>query len=106
MLLPRYSVATYYLNGALLGTHQTGYTSGIFRLDNSTPGLRFGPGAESANVLAIFIDARQAACTGWWYEGGGLFRNTYVLFTFPPLFCEMGQTIGFVYLIATMPGHA
>ena len=77
-----YSVATYYLNGQLLGLHTTGYTSAIFRLDNATaPGLRFGPGAE--NILAIFVDATEAACTGWWYEGGGLFRNTYLISTDP-----------------------
>ena len=59
----RYSVATYYLNGHLLGTHATGYTSAIFRLDNTT-GLQFGAGSE--NILAIFIDATKSACTGWW----------------------------------------
>eukprot|EP00729_Bicosta_minor_P017749 gene17749-23323_t len=73
-----YSVATYYLNGHLLGTHATGYTSAIFRLDNAT-GLQFGAGSE--NILAIYIDATAKACTGWWYEGGGLFRNTYLIST-------------------------
>ena len=58
-----YSVATYYLNGHLLGTHATGYTSAIFRLDNAT-GLQFGAGSE--NILAIYIDATAKACTGWW----------------------------------------
>ena len=59
-----YSVATYYLNGQLLGTHQNGYTSAIWRLD-SVPGaaLRFGDGGD--NVLAVFVDARMAHCTGW-----------------------------------------
>ncbi len=74
-----YSIATYYLNGVLLGQHVTGYTSAIFRLDNVTSGINFGPGAE--NILAIYIDATKEACTGWWYEGGGLFRNTYLIST-------------------------
>ena len=64
---------------------QTGRVSpllAVFRLDNATaPGLKFGPGAE--NVLAIYIDATQSACTGWWYEGGGLFRNTFLISTAP-----------------------
>ncbi len=53
-----------YLNGKLLGTHENGYTSAIWRLD-SVPGaaLRFGDGGD--NVLAVFVDARMAHCTGW-----------------------------------------
>ena len=72
-----YSVATYYLNGVLVGTHQNGYTSAIWRLDNVAGApLRFG---GEDNVLAVYIDARMAHCTGWWYEGGGLFRNSYLI---------------------------
>lgn len=61
-----YSVATYYLNGKLLGKHANGYTSSIFRLDRSNFNLTYGGGD---NVLAIYIDATLEACTGWWYEG-------------------------------------
>ena len=32
-------------------------------------------------MLTVYVDARTAHCTGWWYEGGGIFRNTYLLST-------------------------
>jgi len=70
-----YASATYFLNGALLGKHNLGYTSAFFRLDNSTTPLFFGTGD---NVLAIFVDATEAQDTGWWYEGGGVFRHTFL----------------------------
>ena len=60
------SVSTWYINGELLGTHQNGYTSAIFRLDNASK-LKYD--GQTDNVLAVYIDARMAHCTGWWYEG-------------------------------------
>ena len=30
----------------------------------------------------------------------------YALFAFPPPFCAMGEKVDFVYLVATVPGHA
>jgi beta-galactosidase/beta-glucuronidase len=70
-----YAYATYYLNGAFLGTHALGYTSFFARLDNNTAPLLYG-GAE--NVLAVFVDATEARDTGWWYEGGGGCRHTFL----------------------------
>ena len=61
-----YASATYWLNGAPLGVHGLGYTSAFFRLDNVTGGLLYGNGSQ--NVLAIYVDATEAQCTGWWYE--------------------------------------
>jgi len=52
-----YAYATYYLNGAFLGTHALGYTSFSARLDNSSAPLVFGGGE---NVLAVFVDATSA----------------------------------------------
>jgi beta-galactosidase/beta-glucuronidase len=75
-----YSVSTWYINGELLGTHSNGYTSAIYRLDNNTAGLKYD-GTE--NVLAVFIDGRMEHCTGWWYEGAGLFRNSYLISSDP-----------------------
>eukprot|EP01052_Picozoa_sp_SAG31_P025438 SAG31_NODE_2229_length_6145_cov_2.651009_5_plen_343_part_00 len=60
-----YSIATYYLNGVLLGKHQNGYTSAIFRLDSVSAAALHYDGATD-NVLAIHVDARMAHCTGWW----------------------------------------
>jgi hypothetical protein len=59
-----YASATYYLNGAPLGYHGLGYTSASLRLDNATGGLFFD-GRE--NILAVYVDATEAQCTGWWY---------------------------------------
>ena len=56
-----YAYAQYYLNGAPLGTHALGYTSGFFRLDNSS--LLYGSGAD--NVLAVYVDATASRDTGW-----------------------------------------
>lgn len=63
-----------WLNGVPLGLHQAGYTSFSLRLDN-VPGVQFGPGAT--NVLAVYVDATTG--TGWWYEGGGLFRHNWLV---------------------------
>ena len=64
---------TAWMNGEQLGpTHMQGYTSFALRIDNAT-GLRFGPGEQSENVLAVYIDASFG--DGWWREGGGLFRH-------------------------------
>ena len=67
-----FSVATVYLNGEPVTHHQCGYTSFAARLDNVT-GVRFG----GENVLAVFADA--TVTTGWWYEGGGLFREVAII---------------------------
>ena len=58
-----YASATYYLNGAPLGNHGLGYTSAALRLDNATGGLFFD-GRD--NILAVYVDATEAQCTGWW----------------------------------------
>ena len=51
-----------WLNGKLLGTHLSGYTS--FNYD-ITQLVRPAPGANS---LVVFVDATQP--DGWWYDGG------------------------------------
>jgi beta-galactosidase len=57
-----------YLNGKLLGGHDSGYTPFRFTLKNSD--LVFGGGD---NVLAVFVDATKP--DGWWYDGGGIYRH-------------------------------
>ena len=59
-----YAFAVYYLNGALLGEHDLGYTSAFFRLDNGSAPLVYGGGD---NVLAVYVDATEARDSGWWY---------------------------------------
>ena len=75
-----YAFATYYLNGQPLGVHALGYTSFFARLDNVTGGL-FYDGRD--NVLAVLVDATAARDTGWWYEGGGAMRHTFLTSSAP-----------------------
>jgi beta-galactosidase len=73
--------STTFLNGRRIGTHASGYTSFHYRLDDSSA-LSYGPEegslgeeaeAEGWNVLAVHVDA--TAPDGWWYDGGGIYRN-------------------------------
>ena len=74
---------TVWLNGVRLpdGEHQFGYTSFAVRLDNVT-GVKFGDGKAKENVLAVHVNAMKG--TGWWYEGGGIYRHCQLVAT-PPL---------------------
>ena len=88
-----------YLNGKLLRTHTCGYTSFAVRLDNNT-GLIYGDARTHAhahtegNVLAVYTDATYG--TGWWYEGGGLYRNVRLIRTAPVHF-SIGATDAAVF---------
>ena len=64
-----------YLNGMLVVQHESGYTSFVARLDNVSS-LLYGDGKDNENVLAIHATATGG--TGWWYEGGGLYRHVYL----------------------------
>lgn len=66
---------TVWLNGFLLGTHASGYTS--FHYD-ITEVAHYG----GRNVLAVRVDATDLE--GWWYEGGGVYRHVWLTKT-PPL---------------------
>ena len=63
-----------WLNGVLLGTHSSGYTG--FRYD-VTDAVNYG----GRNVLAVRADATRNE--GWWYEGGGIYRHTWLVKTDP-----------------------
>ena len=56
-----------------------GYTSFAVRLDNATS-VHFG--AAKQNVLSVYVDPR--AGSGWFYEGGGIYRKTW-LHSAPPV---------------------
>lgn len=66
------SDATVWCNGFLLGDHPSGYTG--FRFD-LTDVLRYGD--EGANVLLVRCDT--TAPEGWWYEGGGIYRDVRLI---------------------------
>src|SRR5579859_6140842 len=63
-----------WLNGHFLGRHVSGYTS--FRYDMSEVAK---PGAN--NLLVVRVDPTRFE--GWWYEGGGIYRHTRLVFVAP-----------------------
>ena len=56
--------------------HWEGYTGFSVRVDN-IPGLKFGDAGE--NVVVVHVDAEHG--TGWWYEGGGIYRPVHLVST-------------------------
>ena len=45
------------------------------RIDNATSVVKGGK-----NVLAVFVDPNTGK-SGWWYEGGGIYRNVHLVKT-------------------------
>ena len=68
--------ATVYFNGEELVQHDSGYTSFRVRLDNAKS-IFYGNGSENINV--IVVRAHADGGSGWWYEGGGIYRHTYLV---------------------------
>jgi beta-galactosidase len=66
--------STVWVNGHLLGNHQSGYTPSNYDL---TDVLRYG--GEGKNAILIKVDASEYE--GWWYEGGGIYRHTWLIKT-------------------------
>ncbi len=67
-------VATYctvWFNGTIVARNWCGYTS--FYVD-ITPFAKFG---DDTNTIAVRVDANQME--GWWYEGAGLYRHTWLV---------------------------
>lgn len=63
--------ATVWVNGLLVHRNFCGYTP--FSVD-LTPILTYG---ERLNTIAVRVDAD--AMEGWWYEGGGIYRHTWLI---------------------------
>lgn len=61
-----------YLNGCFLKHNNGGYVS--FEVD-ITDIARF----DRENVLAVHVDPNS--CDGWWYAGGGIYRNVWLVKT-------------------------
>ncbi|MGG1553987.1 beta-galactosidase GalA [Paenibacillus ferrarius] len=61
-----------WLNGHFLGRHLSGYTS--FSYDITDVANYGGP-----NVVAVRVDASEFE--GWWYEGGGIYRDVRLVKT-------------------------
>lgn len=63
--------ATVWFNGNIVRHNWSGYDSAYIDL---TPFAHFG---SEANVIAIRVDS--SVLQGWWYEGGGLYRHTWLV---------------------------
>ncbi len=63
-----------YLNGCFLKRNEGGYAS--FEVD-ITDLARF----DQENVLAVYVDPSRHE--GWWYAGGGIYRNVWLVKTDP-----------------------
>ena len=63
--------ATVWVNGLLVHRNWCGYTS--FSVD-ITPLATFG---DQINSIAIRVDANEQE--GWWYEGAGIYRHTWLI---------------------------
>jgi len=66
--------ATVWVNGNLVNHNWSGYNE--VRID-ITPYLHYGD--QHANVVAVRVDAN--AMEGWWYEGAGMYRHTWLVKT-------------------------
>jgi len=63
--------STVWVNGHLLGNHQSGYIPSNYDL---TDVLRYGN--EGKNVILVKVDASEYE--GWWYEGAGIYRHVWL----------------------------
>jgi len=66
--------STVWVNGHLLGNHQSGYTPSNYDL---TDVLRYGN--EGKNAILVKVDAREYE--GWWYDGCGIYRHVWLIKT-------------------------
>lgn len=65
--------ATVYLNGCLMAHNFCGYTG--FEVD-ITDMVKF----DEDNVIAVYVNTTDQH-EGWWYSGGGIFRNVWLIKT-------------------------
>lgn len=65
--------ASFWYNGCFLGDHYSGYTGFQFDVTELT---KYGE-EEGDNVLLVRCDTTTGD-EGWWYEGGGIYRHTWL----------------------------
>lgn len=63
--------ATIWINGTVVHRNWCGYTSSYIDI---TPLVRYG---DQINTIAVRVDA--VAQEGWWYEGAGIYRHTWLV---------------------------
>lgn len=66
--------STVYLNGCLMYHNYSSYNT--FEVDISDI-VRY----DEENVLAVYVNTEEFE--GWWYQGGGIYRNVYLTVTEP-----------------------
>lgn len=67
--------STVWVNGNLVNRNWSGYNSSYIDI---TPYLRYG---DAMNTIAVRADANPME--GWWYEGAGMYRHTWLVKTDP-----------------------
>ncbi len=65
--------SSFWYNGCFIGDHYSGYTGFQFDVTELT---KYGD-VEGDNVLLVRCDT-TGGDEGWWYEGGGLYRHTWL----------------------------
>lgn len=63
--------ATVWVNGNVVNRNWSGYNASYIDI---TPYLRYG---DAMNTIAIRVDAE--AMEGWWYEGAGIYRHSWLV---------------------------
>jgi beta-galactosidase len=63
--------ATVWVNGNVVSRNWSGYNASYIDI---TPFLRYG---DAMNTIAIRVDAE--AMEGWWYEGAGMYRHSWLV---------------------------
>ena len=66
--------ATLYLNGCLLHHNYSAYNT--FEIDISDIVYR-----DKENVIAVYVNTQEFE--GWWYQGGGIYRDVHLVITDP-----------------------
>jgi beta-galactosidase len=66
--------STVWVNGHLLGNHESGYTPSNYDM---TDVLHYGN--EGKNAILVKVDAREFE--GWWYDGCGIYRHVWLIKT-------------------------
>ncbi len=89
-----------YFNGQFLLYHDSGYTTFNIRLDNATT-VNFG---DSGNVIAVVANA-DSSYSGWWYEGGGIYRHTR-LFTTSHIHFVPNSVYGVSEVVGNISDHS
>lgn len=69
-----FRASTVWVNGHLMGHHESGYTPSFYDISEVA---RYG--SEGGNVVFVKVDATEYE--GWWYEGCGIYRHTWLTIT-------------------------